>query len=83
MAIETSTTNPDRWKATGTCQNCNERPATGMWGGDCQLCALRMGPRFWCELCTLRARLKHQLEARERANMTIPQLETRIKRLEA
>lgn len=58
-----------------TCQNCHSRPATVNWTGEGGTMDFIHGQyQRWCELCALRAQLKH---AQERA-AAIPELERRI-----
>jgi hypothetical protein len=58
---------------TGTCVNCNKRPAA-VWWCDGAMDFIHFGGLAWCDYCTVEAQLKH---ARERA-AAIPDLEKRL-----
>jgi hypothetical protein len=60
----------------GICQNCNEKPATQTWVGEGGTFGLVHGQyQFWCELCCVKAQIKHAEEAAAR----LPELREKLR----
>ena len=70
---------PDEFKVTGTCQNCQQRPATEWWVAEGGSLAFTHGMRAkWCHRCVVTEQLRF---AREIA-ATIPKLEAELTELD-
>lgn len=54
-------------KDLGTCTNCNQRPATGIWLGHGSVMDYAHGNyTYWCEQCMVEAQVQGCREAAER-----------------
>ena len=69
---------PEEFRVKGTCQHCNQRPATEWWVGEGGIMAWTHGQRSaWCKVCVVTEQLRY---AREIAD-GIPTLEARLRNL--
>ena len=67
-------------EVTGLCENCGERPATGIWigaGGRLAMSREYM-QKVWCKRCMLTEQIRYARKAAE----SLPELESKLNALE-